>query len=68
MPLRERKYAPAGFFYEAINLTLPGEYALSLKRERWRARHDEKGATFLWGFASPGTTRSKINCYDNRKQ
>lgn len=34
MPLRERKYAPAGFFYEAINLTLPGEYALSLKREK----------------------------------
>lgn len=40
MPLRERKYAPAGCFYAEILIYAPGnkppfrEYALALKRER----------------------------------
>ena len=40
MPLRERKYAPAGCFYAEILIYAPGnkphfrEYALALKREK----------------------------------
>lgn len=61
MPLRERKYAPAGFFYEAINLTLPGEYALSLKRERWRAAR-RKGCDLPMGlrFARNDAFKNKL--------